>query len=158
MLWTNRGKFLALDWIFGGEALPDYFYVALVTVDNVPTVDTNTLGQLTEIADGNGYDEGGYELDPSASGVDFDVFTEDDTNDRAICQIKDLVWTASGGSIPDSGNGARYAVLTDGTGESGETIGDRQVIAVWDLVTDREATDGFVITLEDCELRAIEPD
>jgi len=156
MLWTNRGKFLMLDWVFGGEPLPDSFYVALVTVDNVPTVDTNTLDELTEIADGNGYTEGGYELTPGDT--DFDVFTEDDTNDRAFVQIKDLVWTASGGTIPPSGNGARYAVLTDSTGESGETIGDRQVIAMWDLVTTREATVGFVITLADCELRTIAPD
>jgi len=155
MLWTNRGKFLMLDWVFGGEPLPDSFYVALVTADIVPTVDTNTLGQLTEIADGNGYTEGGYELTPGDT--DFDVFTEDDTNDRALVQLKDLVWTASGGTIPASGNGARYAILTDSTGDSGETIGDRQIIAVWDLVTAREATVGFAITLADCELRTIAP-
>ena len=155
MFWTNRGKFLMLDWVFGGEPLPDSFYVVLVTVDDIPTVDTNTLDELTEIADGNGYTEGGYELEPGDT--DFDVFTEDDTNDRALVQLKDLVWTASGGTIPDSGNGARYAVLTDSTGESGETIGDRQVVAVWDLVTAKEATDGFAITLADCELRTIAP-
>jgi len=155
MLWTNRGKFLMLDWVFGGEPLPDSFYVALVTADIVPTVDTNTLGQLTEIADGNGYTEGGYELTPGDT--DFDVFTEDDTNDRALVQLKDLVWTASGGTIPASGNGAMYAILTDSTGDSGETIGDRQIIAVWDLVTAREATVGFAITLADCELRTIAP-
>ena len=155
MLWTNRGKFLLFDWVFGGEPLPDNFYVALVTADTVPTVDTNTLDELTEIADGNGYTEGGYELTPGDT--DFDVFTEDDTNDRALVQLKDLVWTATGGTIPDSGNGARYAVLTDSTGESGETIGDRQIIAIWDMVTAREATVGFAITLADCELRTIAP-
>ena len=155
MLWTNRGKFLMLDWIFGAEPLPDSFYVALVTADNVPTVDTNTLDELTEIADGNGYTEGGYELTPGDT--DFDVFTEDDVNDRALVQIKDLVWTASGGAIPDSGNGARYAVLTDDSEESGGVAGDRQVIAVWDLETDRVATVGFAITLADCELRTIAP-
>ena len=157
MLWTNRGKFLLLDWVFGAEPLPDSFYVALVTADTVPTVDTNTLDELTEIADGNGYTEGGYELPLDDSSPPFDVISEDDTNNRAIAQVKDLVWTASGGTIPASGNGARYAVLTDGTGESGETIGDRQIIAVWDLVTTREATVGFAITLADCELRTIAP-
>ena len=158
MLWTNRGKFLMFDWVFGGEPLPDSFYVALVTVDDVPTVDTNTLDELTEIAAGNGYTEGGYELPLGVSAPSFDVISEDDENDRAIAQVKDLVWTASGGTIPPTGNGARYAVLTDSTGESGETIGDRQVIAVWDMITDREATDGFSLTLKDCELRAVEPD
>jgi len=155
MLWTNKGKFLLLDWVFGGEPLPDNFYVALVTADNVPTVDTNTLSELTEIADGNGYTEGGYELTPGDT--DFDVFTEDDTNDRALVQLKDLVWTATGGTIPDSGNGARYAVLTDDSEESGGVAGDRQVIAIWDLETDRVATVGFAITLADCELRTIAP-
>jgi len=155
MIWTNRGKFLLLDWVFGAEPLPDSFYVALVTVDDVPTVDTNTLDELTEIADGNGYTEGGYELTPGDT--DFDVFTEDDVNDRALVQIKDLVWMASGGAIPDSGNGARYAVLTDDSEESGGVAGDRQVIAVWDLETDRVATVGFAITLADCELRTIAP-
>ena len=156
MLWTNRGKFLMLDWIFGAESLPDSFYVALVTAANEPTVDTNTLDELTEIADGNGYTEGGYELTPGDT--DFDVFTEDDTNDRALVQIKDLVWTASGGIIPDSGDGAMYAVLTDDSEESGGAVGDRQVIAVWDLVTSRDITDGYSLTLADCELRAIAPD
>ena len=155
MLWANRGKFLVLDWIFGEEPLPSSFYVALVTADDVPTVDTKTLDELTEIVDGNGYTEGGYELTPGDT--DFDVFTEDDVNDRALAQIKDLVWTASGGAIPDSGNGARYAVLTDDSEESGGVAGDRQVIAIWDLETDRVATVGFAITLADCELRTIAP-
>jgi len=155
MLWTNRGKFLLLDWVFGAEPLPDSFYVVLITADDVPTVDTNTLDELTEVADGNGYTEGGYELTPGDT--DFDVFTEDDTNNRALVQLKDLIWTATGGTIPASGNGARYAVLTDSTGDSGETIGDRQIIAIWDLVTTKEATVGHTIILEDCELRTIAP-
>ena len=153
MLWTNRGKFLMLDWVFGGETLPSSYFVALVTADVVPTVDTNTLGQLTEIADGNGYTEGGYEIWPGDSTDRFDVYTEDDTNNRASVQIKDLIWTATGGTIPDSGDGARYAVLTD----DNAVVASRQIIAVWDLVSDRTATVGHVISLEDCELRLVEP-
>jgi len=151
MLWTNRGKFLMLDWVFHAEAMPTNFYVALVTDAVAPTVDINTLGELTEIAAGNGYTTGGYQLTPGAT--DFDVMTEDDTGDKALCQIKDIVWTAAAGPIPDSGDGARYAILTDDNG----TIGNRQVIAAWDLVSDRSCTDTHSITLEDCELQAVEP-
>jgi len=151
MLWTNRGKFLMLDWVFHKETMPTKFYIALVTSAVAPTVDINTLGELTQIATGNGYTDGGYELTPGAT--DFDVMTEDDSGDKALVQIKDIVWTASGGPIPDSGDGARYAVLTDDNG----TIANRQVIAAWDLVSDRSATEGHSITLEDCELDATEP-
>ena len=154
MLWTNKGKFLLLDWVFGGEPLPDNFYVALVTADNVPTVDTNTLSELTEIADGNGYTEGGYELTPGTP--DFDVIIEDDDNNLAYIQIKDILWTAAGGNIPASGNGARYVVLTDDSESSAAALGDRQIIAVWDMVTDRVATNGFPISLTNLELRTVD--
>jgi len=151
MLWTNRGKFLMLDWVFHAQALPTNLYVALVTAAVAPTVDTNTLGQLTEIAVGNGYTTGGYQLTPGAT--DFDVMTEDDTGDKALVQIKDIVWTASGGPIPDSGDDARYAILTDDNG----TVGNRQVIAAWDLISGRSVSDGHPITLQDCELQTVEP-
>jgi len=151
MIWTNRGKFLLLAWAFPRVAMPTNLYVALVTAAVAPTVKTNTLGELTEIAVGNGYTTGGYQLTPNDT--DFDTMTEDDTGDKALCQLKDLAWTASGGPIPDSGDGARYAILTDDNG----TIANRQVIAVWDLVTDRSCTDTHSITLEDCELQAVEP-
>jgi len=51
----------------------------------------------------------------------------------------------------DSGDGARYAVLTD----DNVVIADRQVIAVWDLVSAKSATEGHPITLEDCEFDAV---
>ena len=157
MFWTNRGKFLLLDWVFHAETMPDTFYVVLVTGDNVPTVDTNTLSELTEIVEGNGYTTGGYELIVDSSAPDFDTITEDDANDRALVQLKDIIWTASGGTIPPSGNGARYAVLTDGDGSSGENMDIRQVIAVWDLLWSRTITVGKTVTLANCELRAVEP-
>jgi len=144
--------FLMFDWVFHRQAMPTNFYVALVTEAVVPTVDINTLGELTEITAGNGYTTGGYQLTPDAT--DFDVMTEDDTGDKSTVQIKDLKWTAGGGPIPSAGDGARYAILTDDNG----VVGSRQVIAAWDLVTDRSCTDTHSITLEDCELRAIKPE
>lgn len=151
MLWTNRGKYLILNWAFRAVTLPTHLYIALLTSDTEPTVDINTLSELTEIATGNGYVEGGYELTPGTT--DFDVITENDVDDLAFVQVKDISWAASGGSIPDSGNGARYAALLS----YNATPANREVIAVWDLVTDRVATDGHSLSLVDCELKAIEP-
>ena len=151
MFWTNRGKFLLLSWAFPRVAFPTNYYVALVTDAIAPTVDMNTLGQLTQIATGNGYVDGGYELTPNDT--DFDVTTEDDALDKALCQIKDIIWTAVAGPIPSAGDGARYAILTDDNG----TIANRQVIHAWDLVTPRSCTATHTITLQDCELQAIEP-
>lgn len=144
--WTNRGKYLILDSYFRNAAEPTNFYVALVTSAAAPTADTNTLSQLTEIANGQGYTTGGYQL--ARDGTDFDTLTEDDGNDKGIIQIKDIVWTASGGNLPASGNGARYAVLLD----DNATVGSRQVIAWWDLTSDRTVSAGQTLTLQNCEL------
>lgn len=148
---TNRGKYWTLDWVFRGAVLPTNYYVGLVTSAVAPTADINTFGELTEITAGNGYTTGGYSLTPN--GTDFDVLTEDDANDRADMQIKDVVWTASTGPIPSAGGGARYAVLLDDNG----TVGSRIVIGWWDLTTDRSVSDGQTLTLQDLELRLQEP-
>lgn len=152
--WTNRGKKLILEWVFNnadaGVTIPTYFYVALVRVTNVPGPTTNVFSDLVEITAGNGYTTGGYQLELKAA--DFDGLNEDDTNHRGEIQIKDVVWTASGGAIPDSGLGARYAVLLD----YHATVGSRQVIAYWDLTSARSVSDGQSLTLQDCELRLTE--
>ena len=144
---TNRGKYKLLDWVFRGTALPTNFYVALCTSAATPTADTNTLSELTEIAAGNGYTAGGISL--TKNSTDFDTLTEDDSGDLGKVQVKDLTWTASGGSLPASGNGARWAVLTD----DNATQGSRLVLAWWDLVSDRSVSVGQPLTLQDCELR-----
>ena len=145
--WTNRGKYRLLGWVLRNDMEPANFYVALVTSATAPDADTNTLGDLTEIAAGNGYTSGGYQLTPGST--DFDIHTEDDANDRGLVQLKDVAWTASGGSIPASGSGARYAVLTD----DNATVADREVLFYWDLSSDRSVSDGQTLTLQDCEIR-----
>lgn len=145
--WTNRGKYNMLGWAFRAATIPTNFFAALVTSAVAPTADTNTLGQLTEIAAGNGYVAGGISL--SRNATDFDVYTEDDTNDRALVQIRDLVWTAGGGPLPASGNGARYLVLTD----DNVTVGSREVQNFWDLVSDRSVSDTQTLTIQDAEIR-----
>ncbi len=144
---TNRGKFKILNYYFRRQGtLPTNFYVPLITSAVAPTADTNTLSELTQLASGNGYTTNGTSLTPNTT--DFDVMTEDDTNDKAILQIKDLVWTASGGNLPGSGSGARYAPLTD----DNATPGSRDVIAWWDLVSDRTISDTQTLTLQNCEI------
>lgn len=144
--WTNKGKATILAYGLRGTT-PTNFYVALVTSAATPTVDSNTLSEFTEIAAGNGYTAGGYQLTPGAT--DFDVLTEEDTSDYGEIQLKDIVWTASGGPIPASGNGARWALLTD----DNVTQGSRLVLAWWDLVSDRSVSSGQPLTLQDCALR-----
>lgn len=144
--WTNKGKAHALGVCFRGVTPPTNYYVALVTDATVPDADTNTLSQLTEIAAGNGYTTGGYQL--SRNSTDFDTLTEDDSLDKGLVQLKDIAWTASGGSIPASGSGARYAVLTDDNG----TIGSREVYLWWDLTSARTATAGQTMTFQDAEI------
>ena len=148
---TNKGKYRLLGWAFRGDTIPTNFYVALVTSAVAPTEDTNTFTELTEIADTQGYTTGGYQLTPGST--DFDVHTEDDSGDRGLVQIKDIVWTASGGSIPASGDGARYAVLLD----DNATVANREVLAYWDLTSDRSVSDGQTLTLQNCEIRLDEP-
>lgn len=147
---TNKGKYRLLEWALRNGTRPTYFYIALVTSATAPTADTNTLSQLTEIAAGNGYTTGGYQLTPGAT--DFDALTENDTDDRGEIQVKDVVWTASGGAIPASGGGARYAVLLDDNG----TVGSREVLAYWDLTSDRSVSSGQTLTLQNLEIRLSE--
>ena len=144
---TNRGRYLELSYVYRGATPPTNFYVALCTSAVTPTVDINTLGELTEIAAGNGYTTGGYQL--ARNSTDFDVLTEDDSGDLAKVQVKDVTWTASGGSLPASGNGARWAVLTSDEA----TVANRQVFAWHDLVSDRSVSVGQPLTLQDLELR-----
>lgn len=146
--WTNKGKAMLLKSTFQATTRPTNYYIALVTSAVAPDADTNTLGQLTQIATGNGYTSGGYSLTPGAT--DF-TLTEDDTNDRGTLLIIDIVFTASGGPIPASGGGARWAVLTD----DNVTVGSREVYAWIDLSTDRTVSDGQELRIEDILLRSL---
>jgi hypothetical protein len=145
--WTNRGKYQVMGQWFRAETKPTNLYIALFTSAAAPGADTNTKSELTEIAAGNGYTTGGTSL--SFNSTDWDTWTEDDGNDRALVQLKDITWSASGGSIPDSGNGARYACITDDNG----TQGSREIYFYFDLTSDRQVSDGQDLTLQDCEIR-----
>ena len=150
--WTNRAKYVTLDTYFRGAAIAGTgFAIFLATSAQAPSPDFNVKTEMTEIATGNGYDTAGG-MAITRNSTDFDVLTEDDTNDWALVQLKNIVWTASGGPIPASGNGARYAVLTD----QNATVNSRLMLAMWDLVSDRTVSSGQTLTLVDCELRLTE--
>jgi hypothetical protein len=121
---------------------PTALYLALVTSAVTPTADTNTKSELTEVANGNGYTTGGISL--TRNGTNFPV-VENDTNDRGDIDIPNQVWTASGGTLPASGSGARWAILTD----DNATQGSREVWYWWDLTSDRAVSDTQTLTLVD---------
>lgn len=146
--WCNRGKFNVLGVYMRNNAIPGAaFAVFLATNTTPPTADSNLKPDVSEIATGNGYTAGGINVARNAT--DWDIHTEDDAADRAFIQIIDLVWTASGGSIPASGAGARWAVLTD----QNVTVASRETLVFWDLVSDRTISVGQTLTLQNCEVR-----
>jgi hypothetical protein len=149
---TNRGAYNILGRSYVGQSIPTNYHILLFTGSTAgsgtdPTADTNTVGDHTQIATGNGYSDGGAQLTPGAT--DFDVHTEDDVNNRGYIQIKDIVFSASGGPIPASGDPAETAALTDDNG----TVGSREVEWYWPLGSGYSVSDGQSLTLQDLEAR-----
>ena len=147
---TNRGKFRLLDHEFRRTALPTNYFLALVISSGSPGPDTNVLGDLTEIAAGNGYSAGGVSLDPNAT--DFDVITEDDDEDRGVIQIKDITILAAGGPIPVSGPAAFAVGLTD----DDVVLADREIFYYWSLGAETTILENNSLTLRDLTIRARE--
>lgn len=141
--WTNRGKYKVLGWSLRQETMETNLYVALVK--STPDCDDNLMSDLTEIAAGNGYTAGGFQLTPNST--DFDTWTEDDSGDKGLVKIKNVYWTASGGPIPSDSNDATYAVLTD----DNATVANREVYHYWNI-TDSTVLDGAILQLEDLEI------
>lgn len=147
---TNKGLASILKSAFQNVTTtpPAAYYLALVTSSASPSYDTNTWSELSadEIAAGNGYTANGQSF--TANITDFATLTEDDTNDLASITLKDVTWTASGGTIPGSGSGARYLILMD----NNATPASRIVLAWWDLGTDRSASSGTNLTVAGAKL------
>ena len=146
---TNKGAFRLIGIGYRAVTATTKFYLALVTSAVAPSDTTNVLSDLTEIAAGNGYTAGGQQVNRNAT--DFDVMTEDDANHRALIQLKDFGWTASGGNLPASGSGARYVLLLD----DNATPASREVWNWWDLAADRMVSNGQTMTLQDMEFRIV---
>lgn len=146
--YTNRGKFKELETRYRNVAVPTAYHVPLVK--STPTADTNVMSDETEIATGNGYTSGGDALTPGAT--DFDVLTEDDTGDLAFVQLRDIVYTASGGDLPSDSVGATFMLLTD----DNVTVSAREVYLYWDLGGARVVSNGQSLTIQDAEARLTE--
>ncbi len=142
---TLRGVRRMLAIALQGETPPTSFYVALVQASPAPTALTTVLSSLTQVANGNGYVSGGIQLDRDA--VDFDVLTEDTSGLSVYLQIRDVSWTATGGSIV----GASYAVLTN----YHATMGSREVWAYWPFGAARTVTVGRTLPLTDLEVSLV---
>ena len=117
------------------------------TIHEAPGPDTNILTDLTEITAGNGYTAGGETVARNLT-TGFDSLTEDDANDQGTIQLQDVTWTASGGTIPLSGDGARYPVLIDDS---------NNVICSWDLNTDVTVSSGQNLVIRNAEFVAKSP-
>lgn len=146
---TNRGKYLMLEGYFRNAGFPTTLNIVLVAGSPVPGASHEVLGDFAECPSINGYGQGGYQL--NRDGTDFDTITEVDASDWSLVQVKDVAWIATNGQLPSTFP-ARYALLVDDDG----TLASRQVIAYWDLASDRVVSDGQTLTLQDCELRLSE--
>lgn len=147
--WTNRGKFACLGyWCRSTDPLTLQFYMALVK--STPDQDDNLMSDLTEVAAGNGYTAGGEPVARSAAG--WDVLTEDDGNDWALCQVADEVWTAAGGDLPSDSVGATYAVITD----DDAVVANREVYHYGSLGGARVVSTGQTLTIQNFEVRLTE--
>ena len=143
--WTNRGKYACLNQWARAVSPATTYYMALVKT--TPDADDDTMTDLTQVALGNGYADGGLAVARTAVG--FDVLTEDDGNDRALVQVKDMVWTAAGGDLPSDSVGATYAVITDDDG----TVANREVYHYGSLGGARVVSDTQTLTIQDFEIR-----
>jgi hypothetical protein len=147
---TNRGKLRLLEHEFRRTTLPTNYYLALVISSGSPGADTNLLGDCTEILAGNGYDLGGIQLTPGET--DFDTVFEDDDEDRAYIQIRDITILATGGAIPIAGPAAYAVVLTD----DNVVLADREIVHYWSLGAETTILENNSLTLRDLTIRARE--
>jgi hypothetical protein len=139
---TNKGKAKILRAFFQSESTPSYVYVYLVTVADVPTAETNTLSDLTEIT------ETGKQVQLQLNTTDFDTSTadsEDDTSDRGVMQIRDVEFA---GAI----TAAAYVVLTD----NNVVEADREVWAFWFLGSSRSVDSGETLKISNLEFNLLE--
>ena len=107
------------------------------TVRKGPGPRTATVADLTEIPNGNGYTTGGIQL--ALNTTDFPTLTITNTaSGNVIMVVKNLTWTASGGSIPANPDRADVVVLTG----HHATISARKTLAYAWLKDRRQVSDG----------------
>lgn len=129
---TNRGKYRFLQIVLNNGTEPTNYYAYLIN-SGTPTADTNTWSDVSA-GESSNYTE--ITLTPNAT--DFPTITEDDTGDKATIDIKDLVFTASGGTLS-----ATYCIVTD----DNATEANRDVIAFLDLGGTQQVSDTQTLTI-----------
>ena len=151
---TNLGKQRLLEMALrdtqdsaGSDTAP--MNLALITSATTPISSILVFSELTQIATGNGYLDGG--LPVTRDGLDLTMWdnSSDTAGSYGRLQLQNFVWTAVGGNLPSSGNGASFAILTD----DNATVANRQVYAWFDLLTARTVGSGSILTLVDIEIR-----
>jgi hypothetical protein len=143
--WTDLGAQRWNEMASGRRARPTNFYIALIASAVAPNQSTATLGQLTQVAAGNGYPSGGYPLNPNSA----DFYDSGVTSHKGYQKIRNIQVSANGGPIPASGSVPKYAVLTD----DNVVIANREVYHYWDLGTVATLNDGFIDSINGLEMR-----
>lgn len=133
--WTNRGAYTMVGYYFRAETIETTFTLYLLNA--IPDADDNVFTDLTEASNYDG------EQTINRNSTDFDTYTEDDTGDTGYVQLKDIVFTASGGTCTTT-----YAALLDGNA----TENSRLVIAFFDLGATQNIPDTSTLTLQDLQL------
>ncbi len=146
-IFHQRGLKLMLAQFFQNDTEQTNFYLAFSTAAHTPDKDDSTFAAVTEVATGNGYSTGGISL--SRNTTDWINLTQDDTNNRATIQLKNLSFTPSGGPFPNGVDGARWAHIITDEG----TIASRQLIASLDLLIPIFVSDGQALTISSTTLR-----
>ena len=138
---TNRAKLRMLEAFFQDVFSQSGFAIALVTDTPAPDADTNVLADLTEIVAGNGYSSGGNAI--ARDNIGFPTSSEDDSADTGSLIMEDTFFTASGGILPASGDGVKFAVLTD----NNTIIADREVFAYAEYGAVKTLLDGQMLSV-----------
>lgn len=139
-----------LEILRGNMAVPANYFVALCTAATAPTIDTTTLGQMTEIAQGAGYSAGGKSVPLNTTAwptiaAAANVTVGSDVTSQVKMTAADIGFVATGGALPLSGSGARYACLLT----PHATPASRRVWVVWDLVDAVSVSSGQELKLDD---------
>jgi hypothetical protein len=89
-------------------------------------------------------------LNPNTT--DFPGVTEADGLDYGGVTLKSVYFWGTGGNLPASGNGARWAVLTD----DNPTVANREIYCYWSLGSNRIVSDSQALHLQAFEIQAKE--
>lgn len=135
--WTNRGAYTMIGYYFRAETIQTGFTLYLVNA--APAGTDNTHADITEASNYDG------EQAIARNSIDFDTYTEDDGSNNAYVQIKDITFTASGGTCTTT-----HSYLLDNNG----TEGSRLTIAYFDHGATQNIPDTSTLTLQDIQLTA----